>query len=130
MVHQPKKLLNMISSKVHAVLDYLMGALLIVAPWLLGFADNSAATIVPVALGASTLLYSLITNYEYSLARILPFKTHLTIDFIAGALLLVSPWLFGFSEKVYLPHVILGAFEVVAVLMSRKVVEAQQPKHT
>jgi len=120
----------MISSKVHAVLDYLMGALLIVAPWLLGFADNSAATIVPVALGASTLLYSLITNYEYSLARILPFKTHLTIDFIAGALLLVSPWLFGFSEKVYLPHVILGAFEIVAVLMSRKVVETQQPKHT
>ncbi|MDQ0595629.1 hypothetical protein QFZ37_003998 [Chryseobacterium ginsenosidimutans] len=110
----------MISSKTHAVLDYLVGILLIAAPWLLGFADNSAATMVPVILGVSTLLYSLFTNYEYSLARMLPYKIHLTIDFVAGLLLLASPWLFGFNDRIYLPHVILGAFEIVAVLLSRK----------
>jgi hypothetical protein len=110
----------MISSKTHAVLDYLVGILLIAAPWLLGFADNSAATTIPVVLGISTLVYSLFTNYEYSLARMLPFKIHLTIDFMAGLLLLASPWLFGFHEEVYLPHVIVGAFEILAVLMTRK----------
>jgi hypothetical protein len=111
----------MISSKTHAILDYVVGILLIAAPWLLGFADNSAATTIPVVLGISTVIYSLFTNYEYSVARMLPFKAHLTIDFIAGLLLLVSPWLFGFNERVYLPHVILGAFEIVAVLMTRRV---------
>lgn len=110
----------MISSKTHAILDYLVGILLIAAPWLLGFADDSAATMVPVILGASTLLYSLFTNYEYAVARMLPYKIHLTIDLVAGILLLASPWLFGFSDRVYLPHVILGAFEILAVIMSRK----------
>lgn len=110
----------MISSKTHAILDYLVGILLIAAPWLLGFADDSAATTIPVILGISTILYSLLTNYEYSVARMIPYKVHLTIDFLAGILLLTSPWLFDFSDRVYLPHVIVGAFEIVAVLLSRK----------
>ena len=119
----------MISSKIHAVLDYVVGLLLIAAPWLLGFADNTAATMVPVILGASTLLYSLFTNYEYAIARMLPYKIHLTIDFIGGILLLASPWLFGFNDRVYLPHVILGAFEIVAVMLSRKATATvQQPE--
>lgn len=110
----------MISSKTHAILDYLVGLLLMAAPWLLGFADDTAATVIPVALGASTLVYSLFTNYEYALARMIPYRVHLTIDMIAGIVLLASPWLFGFSDRIYLPHVILGAFEIVAVLLSRK----------
>ncbi len=110
----------MISSKAHAILDYLVGVLLIAAPWILGFADNTAATTVPVALGASTILYSLVTNYEYSIARILPFNVHLIIDFMAGVLLIVSPWLFGFSDHVFLPHVIVGIAEIGAVLMTKK----------
>ena len=110
----------MITSKVHACLDYLVGILLIAAPWLLGFADNTAATIIPVALGASTLVYSLVTDYEYSLARLLPFRAHLVIDFMAGLLLLVSPWLFGFSDRVYLPHLIVGILEIVVVLATRR----------
>jgi len=110
----------MISSKIHAVLDYIVGILLIAAPWLLGFADNTAAMAIPIVLGASTIIYSLFTNYEYSLIGLLPYKIHLTIDFIAGLLLLSSPWLFGFSDRIYLPHVILGAFEIVAVMLSRK----------
>jgi len=110
----------MISSKIHAALDYIVGILLIAAPWLLGFADKTAATLIPVILGASTIIYSLFTNYEYSLIRLVPYKIHLTIDFIAGLLLLASPWLFGFSDRIYLSHVILGAFEITAVLLSRK----------
>lgn len=110
----------MISSKTHAILDYLVGIILIAAPWILGFADDSAATVTPVLIGVSTLLYSILTNYEYSIAKVIPYKIHLTIDFVAGFLLMVSPWLFGFSDRIYLPHVILGAFEIVAVLLSSK----------
>jgi len=110
----------MISSKTHAILDYVVGILLIASPWLLGFADDSAATVIPVLLGVSTLLYSLLTNYEYAMARVIPYKIHLTIDFAAGFLLLASSWLFGFSDRIYLPHVILGAFEIIVVLLSRK----------
>lgn len=110
----------MIPSKTHAVLDYLVGILLITAPWLLGFADDTAATAIPVILGALTLVYSLCTDYKYGLAKMLPYKVHLALDCVAGGLLLISPWLFGFSDRVYLPHVVIGAFELVAVMMSRK----------
>jgi hypothetical protein len=54
----------MIPRNVHGILDYVVGLLLIAAPWLLGFADGTAAQNVPVALGAGALLYSLLTNYD------------------------------------------------------------------
>lgn len=53
----------MISTKIHGYMDYLMGTLLIVLPFILDFPDG-AATWVPVILGAGTIVYSLFTDYE------------------------------------------------------------------
>lgn len=64
------------------------------------------------------LLQSLMTDYELSLFKIIPMRTHLIIDFISGIVLAASPWLFGFSNRVYEPHLILGLVEVAAVLMT------------
>ena len=43
---------------------------------------------------------------------------HLGLDAAAGLLLAASPWLFGFAEFVYLPHLILGILEMGAALMT------------
>lgn len=110
----------MLTSKTHAILDYLMGILLIAIPWLLGFADNSAATVLPVILGASTLAYSLLTDYEYALAPAFSFQGHLLLDLMSAILLTVSPWLFEFYEKVYWPHLIIGIVELIAIAITRK----------
>ncbi|WP_312994236.1 SPW repeat domain-containing protein [Chryseobacterium flavum] len=110
----------MISSKIHAVLDYIMGILLIAIPWLLGFEDHGPATALPVILGISTLIYSLLTDYEYAIAPAFSFRGHLLLDMMSAVLLLISPWLFGFSKQVFLPHVILGAFEIMAVILTTK----------
>ena len=110
----------MISTKTHGVLDYLVGILLIAAPFILGFAGNNTATMVPVILGAMTIVYSLITRYELSLINIIPFKVHLGIDFLSGLLLAASPWLFGFHEEVYLPHLVVGIIEIIVVALSKK----------
>jgi SPW repeat len=113
-----KEVMKIIPRTVHGVLDYLVGILLIAAPWILGFADNGPATYVPVILGAGALVYSLLTNYELGLLRIIPFGTHLILDVLSGAFLAVSPWLFGFADQVYLPHLIVGVFEIAAGLMT------------
>jgi hypothetical protein len=105
---------------VHGILDYVVGLLLISAPWLLGFADQTAATYVPVALGVGALLYSVLTNYELGLVRVLPFGVHLVLDFMSGALLAASPWLFGFAERVSTPHLVLGIFEMAAAVMTQR----------
>jgi cyanate permease len=47
---------------------------------------------------------------------------HLVVDFIAAALLAVSPWLFGFSDEksnAWLPHVVVGVVVILVVLMSQ-----------
>lgn len=116
--------MRFISTRVHGVLDYLMGMVLIAAPWLLGFADNTAATWVPVLLGVGVIVYSLFTNYELGVFRGISMRGHLWLDAISGIFLAASPWLFGFSDYVSTPHVVLGVLEVLAALTTRTVPEA------
>jgi hypothetical protein len=47
--------LRFIPTRTHGVIDYLMGALLIVAPYLLGFADDTMAQWVPQIAGAALI---------------------------------------------------------------------------
>ncbi len=111
--------MRFLSTRVHGMIDYATGALLIIAPWLFGFADGSAAQWVPMVLGASILVMSLITDYELSLTRIIPMGAHLAVDGLGGALLAVSPWLFGFADRTYWPHLIIGIAEIGVSLVTR-----------
>lgn len=121
-------IMRFIPTNVHAVLDYLMGLLLIVAPWLLGFADGGAETWVPVILGAGVILYSLFTDYELSLAKSLSMPAHLWLDVLGGALLAISPWLFGFSDLVFWPHLVLGLLEIGASVMTETAPRDRGPR--
>jgi hypothetical protein len=113
--------MRFIPTKVHGMLDYLVGALLIAAPWLFDFADGGAQQWIPVILGASAILYSLFTDYELGAVRRLSMPTHLTLDLLSGILLAASPWLFGFADDVYVPHLVLGIMEIGASLMTKRV---------
>lgn len=110
--------MRFIPTKVHGFLDYAMGAILIAAPWLLGFAIGGAETWVPVVLGAGAILYSLLTDYELGIARMIPMRVHLGLDAASGLLLAASPWIFGFADHVYLPHLVLGIAEIGAALLT------------
>lgn len=102
----------LIPTKIHGAIDYVVGLLLIAAPWLFGFAAGGAETWVPVALGAGVILYSLFTAYELGAFRLIPVPAHLWLDGIGGAFLLASPWLFGFADLVWWPHVVVGILEI------------------
>ena len=110
----------MLSSRTHAAIDYVVGVLLILAPYLFGFADGGPAQMVPMILGAGLILYSLLTRYELSLAKLIPYPVHLGIDALGGLVLLVSPWLFGFTGSVWWPHVVVGIAELGVVALSMK----------
>jgi hypothetical protein len=85
----------------------------------LGFTDNAPATYVAWILGVGAILYSLATDYEVGLLPILSVPVHLMIDVAGGALLAASPWLFGFSDRVFWPHLLFGLFSVVAGLTTQ-----------
>lgn len=113
--------MRFLSTRVHGYMDYLMGALLIAAPWLLDFDRGGAETWVPVVLGAGVILYSLMTDYELGAIKALSMRTHLWLDGLGGALLAASPWLFDFDEYVWLPHLVLGLLEIGAALTTETV---------
>jgi hypothetical protein len=110
--------MRFLSTRLHGYIDYVWGVALLLSPWLVGFADVPAAKWVAIAFGAGAILYSAVTDYELGLVRLLPIRMHLVLDGAAGAFLAATPWLFGFADRVALPHLMFGLFSVVASLVT------------
>lgn len=113
--------MRIIPTRIHGVIDYLMGVVLIVAPWVLGFAEGRAETWVPVILGAGAIVYAMVTNYELGLVGLISMPMHLAFDAVGGIFLALSPWLFGFADYVWVPHVVFGVLEIGAAAMTQMV---------
>lgn len=112
--------MRFIPTRIHGMMDYALGLLLIVAPWLFDFAAGGIETWLPVILGAGVIVYSLMTDYELGVTHTISMPTHLWLDVLGGALLAVSPWLFGFDSLVWAPHLIVGLIEIGTALMTQK----------
>lgn len=111
----------MIPTRVHGVLDYLVGVLLIAVGAIVYNQYDTTGGIVPMVMGGATIVYSLLTAYELGAVRVIPMTGHLALDFISGIVLAASPWLFGFADRVWAPHVLAGVGEVAVVLLSSRV---------
>jgi hypothetical protein len=111
--------MNLLSTKLHGVLDYLIGLSMIMMPWLLDFQHNSCESWLLIIFGASALIYSFCTNYELGFLDEIDFRTHLLLDFLLGISYLASPWLFGFYDKVYMPFVITGMIEILLTFITK-----------
>ncbi|MXQ11084.1 SPW repeat domain-containing protein [Microvirga makkahensis] len=111
--------MRFLPTRIHGAIDYSWGVALLASPWLFGFADTTTAKWVAIVFGVGAILYSAFTAYELGVLRILPMTLHLMLDGVAGALLAASPFLLGFSGRVYLPHVLFGLFSVAASLVTR-----------
>lgn len=111
--------MKIISTKTHGMMDYLMGIILIVSPWIFNFATGGPEQWIPIILGAGALVYSMMTDYELGVFKTISMKAHLNLDLMSGILLAASPWIFGFSERVIAPHLILGILEIGAALMTK-----------
>jgi hypothetical protein len=119
-----------ITSRMHGMLDYPAGALLIAAPWIFGFSDVEDAAAVPIVVGVVVLLQSLITDYEPSVANVLPLPAHLGMDIIAGAALALSPFVLGFADEganAWIPHVVAGIALIGSGLMTQH--HRETPRH-
>jgi hypothetical protein len=115
--------IRFLPTKVHGVLDYLVGVALILAPTIFQFSDvGGAAVLVPRVLGVVLILYSLLTRYEWGVLKLVPMPYHLVVDFAASALLAASPFIFGFisaKPNAWLPHIVVGVVVILVVLVSQ-----------
>jgi hypothetical protein len=111
-----------VSTKTHGVLDLVTSGTLLAAPRLLGLEKESRAASVLRMAGGGALVYSMLTDYEFGLVKVLPMRAHLAMDAASGAFLASSPWLLGFANngpRYWVPHALMGAGEVLAALTSR-----------
>ena len=82
---------------VHGIIEYLAAALLIAAPFLFSF-DDDTATAVSIVLGVLVLIVTASTALPTGLIKSIPVQAHAVIDFLLAAVLIASPFLFGFSD--------------------------------
>ncbi|PRY12674.1 SPW repeat-containing protein [Pontibacter ummariensis] len=123
--------MRFIPTRFHGILDYIVGLVFIIAPWIFGFSDVSYATWTMVAAGVIVLLQAVMTDFEVGMVHKIPMQTHLLLDFGLGVILAVSPWMFNFAEWVMLPHLIGGVYLVLGALTTHRIPsESYRTRHT
>jgi hypothetical protein len=115
--------MRFIPTRLHAPLDSIVGAGLIVAPWIFQFSEHNTPAVISIVLGLGLIGYSLFTDYELGVWRIAPMSVHNLIDVVAGAVLAASPWIFGFADEganVWVPFLVVGLAAIFLGLTTRQ----------
>jgi len=107
--------------RTHAAIEPLIGAILIAAPWIFGFSDTNDATTLCIVLGIVVILTGAMTDWRVSLVRVIPLRMHLMADLTVAAILIVAPFVLGYSDNGGATRftVIAGLFEAIAALSTR-----------
>ncbi|HEX5746680.1 MAG TPA: hypothetical protein VFZ09_10565 [Archangium sp.] len=87
-----------LSPRIHGYGDYLIVALLALAPTLFDFSGLPA--VFCYVLAVAQLGMSLLTAYPLGVAKIIPFTVHGSIELVVSFFLLLAPYMFGFSRVV------------------------------
>jgi hypothetical protein len=121
--------MKVIPTYVHGILDYIVGLVLLFAPAIFGFQHiGGAAVVIPQILGAVIIVMAICTKYELGLFKLVSMKNHIVVDYVIGAFLAISPWLFGFGQfavVVWAPHLIVGIALFMLALLSQTVPQAE-----
>ena len=117
---------RIITSRVHGLLDYMSAIVLILAPSVLEFNEVSPyAYWLSVIAGVILILYSLMTDYDFSIGILIPLKTHLVIDFSAGVLFILWPFIFDFTGLALAYYLVMGFGILLVVGLTQSDEESQ-----
>jgi len=114
---------------VHGIIEYLAAALLIAAPFLFSF-DDDTATAVSIVVGVLLLIVTASTALPTGLIKSIPVQAHAVIDFLLAAVLIASPFLFGFSDDGTATafFIVLGVVHLLVTIATRFVSEERPPR--
>jgi hypothetical protein len=82
----------------HSLIEYVAGVALVAAPLLLDY-KSGAATAASIILGVLVLFLVATTTSTMSLINQVPLSMHIVFDYVIAAVMIASPFLFGFSGK-------------------------------
>jgi len=82
----------------HAMLEPLLGLIFILAPFILDF-DHSAARTLSIVVGVVIIASGMTTRWRLSVAKLIPLRVHFMTDVLIGVVVVVAPFVFGFSDE-------------------------------
>jgi hypothetical protein len=105
----------------HAALEPLIAIVIIAAPWIFGFSGVEDAKVICIAVGAIMLIAGSMTDWRLSIARVIPLQVHMATDLLLGAVLILAPFVLGFSDQGGATRftLIAGALEILTALATR-----------
>lgn len=111
--------MRVLPTRVHGVVDYVWGALLLALPLLLGAPLASSEGWIALVFGAGAILYSALTRYELGLVPVIPMPVHLALDAVAGLVLAAAAFLLVDGGPARAVLAAFGVFAVCASLVTR-----------
>jgi len=126
-----------ISTAFYGFLKYILALTLIATPWLFKGFDgtklvdiSSAALLIPIYIGWLQLIMNIFSDTEASPIRQFPIQMNLVLDVVMGFILFVSPWLYDFKAKAFLPEVLLGGLLIFLGVFTKRSPFTTKPHHS
>jgi hypothetical protein len=90
--------MRFVTRTIHAYLDYPVAISLMVLPFVLGLgAGNPLAKWLAVATGATSFVLTLLTDHELGVVKVVPYRLHVAVDRLVGAVFIAAPFALGFT---------------------------------
>jgi hypothetical protein len=82
----------------HGLIEYVAGGIAVAAPFVLNF-HSGAAKAVAIIVGVLVIMLAATTEGSTSLVNSIPLAAHVLLDYLMAAVLIASPFIFGFSGE-------------------------------
>ena len=105
-----------ITKTIHAYLDYPVALGLMIMPFLLGLGQSHPLAFgLSVATGVAALILTALTDHHLGVVKVLPYKLHLSIDFLVGLVFIAAPFVLGFTGLDAAYYWVIGGTVLVVV---------------
>ncbi len=122
--------MRMINTKAHALLDYILGPVLLGSPYLFEFSPLSTAHLICILAGTIIVVLALVTRFEFGLVQAMPVKVHMWCDAAVGCALMFSPVIFHFGHTVFKPHLVFGLTILIVAILTDRVLHSGEKENT
>jgi FtsH-binding integral membrane protein len=114
---------------VHGLIEYVLGALLVAAPFVFSF-DSDGATAVAIVAGVVILIVAASTAMSTGLIKSIPVQAHVVLDYLLAVILIASPFIFSFTDDGTATafFIILGIFLLLMTIATRFIREPKEPR--
>jgi len=100
-------MMNVISARAHGILDYGTVAGFSLIPTIFKLAGTPAY--LCYALAVIHLLMTILTRFPSGVVPVIPVAVHKTVEAVVGPVLVLSPWILGFSAEKIARNVFISA---------------------